>query len=905
MAAIWTLHIQTGDPDDPTRVLELGSSPVRVGRGIQCEVRLNQVGLGDVQCTLRRRNNEWQVQPVGPPGRIWIDNRPTETQRPLAIGAELKVGRASLTIHETDPNGPERGSFAAPISLDAEPVDTTFITPEPQPEPVLAPPPVAPEVEPGTSDPGNPDSGQERLQRWQSRLDQRDQWLRDRQSEKRWEARWKAAGETLRTRSTPPAPPSPSPPPPRPESTSPSAPSRPPLGRTPGARSFEPRPVFGHLKRPAEPERPAEPPRSLLPPGPAESAPPPTALIAPPPEPLPAPPEPAIVPPAVAAVPIEPAPPLNDLAAVPEPIEPPSEEQAGDQTEPAEVVVAPVEVVPAPPVERVPAIGIAPESVGTMPPESPRLVRPSRIKVARVKSPRRINLPAEPPAIVPFPGPEATRAAVEARARAKAPAADEAPSAERVEPAVPADPPPSAAAPAARRMPAPPLTPLAPALATGPPEPARDPAERPPFAASHDAFGPARPRPGAATPGSKEWPSARTIFAAQGSRATNAGPSAASSATEPARKRPMPAPTAAVRPDEWTIPLFLGWLPSVAVVAALGCFAVGLAVVWLEDASSGNIAVRLATRVEGAYSPVIDPQTIPKSAWWQTTASHLAAWALALERVGNGDDRTAEARALEADARSVSPLGARARFVSEPIPGQEADASASIRLGPTRDVVTLTAMGHRLRREGKRADAIRAYAAAFRTAATTPRATLSRPTFRADPQISRYALPHSSLLDPVARDMVAAGDWTDDEWTAATPDFGPALLAVAAALRSKDAAEADRRLEAICQGAARPLDERFEAPEHQAALAEALAERKRWSDAVARYRLAIDGETRDLDRRVWWFNLAEVARRTGDESLRTQAIEAAKGADLSDEVTQRAANAYKNAPDAGLSARNR
>ena len=367
----------------------------------------------------------------------------------------------------------------------------------------------------------------------------------------------------------------------------------------------------------------------------------------------------------------------------------------------------------------------------------------------------------------------------------------------------------------------------------------------------------------------------------------------------------MPEPTDPVRPGAWTIPLALGWLPTAALVAALGCFAVGLAVVWLEDASSGNIAVRLATRPEGAHSPVIDPQTIPRSAWWQTTASHLAAWALTLERVGNGEDRSVEARAREADARGVSPLGARARFVSEPVPGQEADAAASIRLGPTRDVVTLTAMAHRLRRENKRADASRAYRAAFLTAATTPRATLSRPVFRSDPQVNRYGLPHSTLLDGIARDMVDAGDWTPQEWTEVIPEFGPALLAVAAAIRPKDPGEAERRLEAICQGATRPLDPQFEPAEHQASIAEALAERGRWNDAVAQYRLAIDGETRDLDRRVWWFNLAEVARRSGDHSLRDQAIEAAKGTDLSDEVTQRAANAHKNAPESSLSVRNR
>ena len=76
-----------------------------------------------------------------------------------------------------------------------------------------------------------------------------------------------------------------------------------------------------------------------------------------------------------------------------------------------------------------------------------------------------------------------------------------------------------------------------------------------------------------------------------------------------------------------------------------------------------------------------------------------------------------------------------------------------------------------------------------------------------------------------------------------------------------------------------------------------MAERGRWTDAVRQYHLAIDGETRDLDRRVWWFNLADLAGKTGDLDARNQAIENAKGTDLSDEVTQRAANAHRLNPE--------
>ena len=89
--------------------------------------------------------------------------------------------------------------------------------------------------------------------------------------------------------------------------------------------------------------------------------------------------------------------------------------------------------------------------------------------------------------------------------------------------------------------------------------------------------------------------------------------------------------------------------------------------------------------------------------------------------------------------------------------GAEADEMASIRLGPTRDIVTLTAMGHRLRRDGKKADAIRAYRAALLIAASTARSTLGKPVFRADSTSNRYHLPHSTLLDAIARDMDDAG----------------------------------------------------------------------------------------------------------------------------------------------------
>ena len=896
LAATWSLEIQTGD-DGVTRVLDLEHGPIRVGRGIQCEVRLNQVGLGDVQCIIRRRGDEWQVQPVGPPGRIWVDNQPSDNQRALPPGVTLRVGRATLTLHEANPDLRERGSFNAPISIDAQtevPAGSANLDVAPADIPPAPAEPVPPSVEDTGPPPPSPgEASDDRLKRWQTRLDQRDQWLQDRQNEKRWEARWKAAGESLRSRSTTPTPtPPPAPAPARPEPT-PRPPTPAPAaarivpGRTPPARSFEPRPVFGHTRRPTEPTARVEsPPLAPISPEPIAPAAPASTI------PDARPPEPEIAvrvtvnldPPAVVASP------ADLIAPSPEPVPP-----AAEAIPPAPVEATPVAAV---------ALGglvLLPETQPGLPqvvarpdpiaPISPTPVEPAaQVSIApSLADPAPIAVPDEPTDPErPSPARSSRTRSIRTGTRLRSPLAPLTGAAAADPTPDPAEP---LASPAARLVPARgPVTRLEPEPT--PFGPARS--ARLPGSESAPVIEPAEP---------KVWPSARAIFAAQGTRATG-GLAAEPTATpgpagKPTRVRPTPEPTEVVRPDEWTIPLLLGWVPTAMLVLAFSLFAVGLAVVWIEDGSSGNIALRLATRPDGAYAPVVDAQSIPRAAWWQTTASHLAAWSLVMERVGNGEDRSADARLLEADARAVSPLGARARFVSEPVPGQEADVAASIRLGPTRDIITLTAMAHRLRRENKRLDAIRAYRAAFLTAATTARSNLGRPVFRVDPTINRYAMPHSGLLDEVARDMAGAGDWTAAEWAEATPDFAPALLAVATALRTREPAESERRLEAICRVNDRALDPRFEAAEDQAAIAEALAERGRWTDAVTQYRRAVDGEPRDLDRRVWWFNLAEVARKAGDTLVQQQAIESAKGTDLSDEVTQRAANVAKDAPDPG------
>ena len=68
------LHIESRGRT-AARVLELPGDSLRIGRGAQCEVRLGELSLAEVECLLRRRGEVWHIQPLGPPGKLSIDGR--------------------------------------------------------------------------------------------------------------------------------------------------------------------------------------------------------------------------------------------------------------------------------------------------------------------------------------------------------------------------------------------------------------------------------------------------------------------------------------------------------------------------------------------------------------------------------------------------------------------------------------------------------------------------------------------------------------------------------------------------------------------------------------------------------------------------------------------------------------
>jgi len=888
------LHVQ-GSDGSPTRVFELPDGPVRLGGGALCEIQLACSGLSDVQCLLHPRAGAWHLQPVGPPGQIWVDGRPADARRPLAFGIPFRVGDDWLTLRSPENATNDWGSFAAPITIEPRPDEAPAEPARPAAAPVPPPSP-APERPRAVAAPAG--DADDRVHRWQSRVEARERWLKDQQEEKRWEARWKSAGETIRARAAQPAPP-----PPR-------TPTSPPSPRTTEARSVVPRPAEP-LRRPAGPDRRPFPPREPIRPR-ALSAP---ATPAPPPPPRPEPQAPP--------VPVQAHPEVRSatIARPPHPFPATGEDArlntsllAGDGSG----------GISAPPTTSEhlsgPRCDPQPEDLEIRSPAGWAFLTDREDSV-------QAGMPARPMPLPTLPGSaKAARAGTEIEAEIRHDPAAGLAEAPGEEIAVEAAPEVEVEAGSSRVGP-PPLDERPPSFGieweelppfvtdtfdsapnmvwvepttwpeVAPPPPAVEvpaiAARLVPEPAARPDAGPS-PREIAAEPRSAgvAWPSARSIFAAQGSReATGAGPAPGR------RRRPAaPEPTEARAPAQWSMPLWLGWFPTTALVLALGLGGLALSVAWLGDATSGDLAARIALRPEGAAGPAIDPASISRGPWWRTTAPHLAAWAVAIERAGDGEDHSAERRELIEDAANASRLGARARFFVEAPAGTEPRAADDLaHLGRTRDVVALAVTGRELRRLGKVEAATRAYRSALAIASAAGRPDLPAPAFDESPPARRYALPHEAILAGVAKEMAGAGAWSPEQWAEALPRFTPAYLAAARALRPGDPAGADRLLDLAARLADEAPPAGLDAAEHRAGAAEALALRGRWTDSAAAYRLAIEGADDDTTRRMWSLNLAEVAQRLGDFAARARALDAAKDVELGDEVTRRAAQ-YSQAP---------
>jgi hypothetical protein len=174
MPELLSLDIHSPDDDRHCAVDVFGAS-VRIGRGPQCEVRLQDAALAEVECLLRRRGTTWYVLPQGMLGNLAIDGRSVEGLMPLGLGMVLRVGDHRLVLRRKELGPRQPGSFEAPIDVD--------------PRPIAA-------ERPSTRE-------KESFERWQAQLAHRDRWLKSRREERRWQAKWQAAGQGLSRPATP------------------------------------------------------------------------------------------------------------------------------------------------------------------------------------------------------------------------------------------------------------------------------------------------------------------------------------------------------------------------------------------------------------------------------------------------------------------------------------------------------------------------------------------------------------------------------------------------------------------------------------------------------------------------------------------------------------------------------
>lgn len=841
------------------RTLELPGASVRVGRGPQCEVRLGEANLAEVQCLLRRRGETWHIQPVGPPGRISINGLPIEAQRPLPLGMPVRVGEHWLTLRPGDPpdiDRPIRPSAREASLGVARPLDTDRGAGLP---PTYEPPPTSDAI-PSPGRPVSAEEERERLARWEARLRQRERWLQAKQDENRWEARWRAAGEAIRAKShrTPPHP----------------APLHtPPTGVPP--RPAAPFPAEARIQAapapaPAPPEIRDDPavdlPEPILPV--SAVAPPEVAISAPPHQ---EPPEPPAEPPQ--EPPTSPDAESAALASLPALAAWVAEAEAPTDPEPEPVPRAiDPEPVPPPPTAEPTA---AADRVA--PPPQRRLIPWIRVSFLKPATPVEDVVEVEPaPAAAPplLPIADATSEPM-AVAVAEAPAMVPPVEAVAVTPISPA------------------IEPL-PEVETGPavvvePEiPAATVEADPPFVAPRDM--PAPPAEFEASPRSCcEWPSARVILESRAAcrpRPTEAPKTAA-------RLRPLPEPTHALPPAAWRLPggvlLAFPVLLGCLVVGSLGVFE--SAILADGDAMIGPLAGRV-----GPASPR-DRFELPPSrslaanpAWWNTRAEGLWLLACTSDRSENDPERAAQAGDLLELARAAAPASPMVRYAmamrSTP---KTADNPASWPLGLSRDVVTLTLTGKKLLAEGKRDAALRAFRSAIDLAADTE-GDHALPGF--DAKVThRYLLPREELIAGVVRELVGRPELAWEQVAEVISPYPAAALVAARMLQERSRPEADAALRLALGDS--PVEETSgnQRAVRLMARAEAFSLQDRGDDALAAYREAAELAADEPVRRMISFNLADIADRRKDDATARAALEVARGTGADDEIGRRARRA--------------
>ena len=394
---------------------------------------------------------------------------------------------------------------------------------------------------------------------------------------------------------------------------------------------------------------------------------------------------------------------------------------------------------------------------------------------------------------------------------------------------------------------------------------------------------PLNPRPRARL----DLPSAKEILAAASSRHTAPSGKALNKEKEDPGK-----PTEWRQPDQWFPHLWLVWPPTALLVLGLGIVGSLLSFRWSGDSyNAAVVSHRLLVRSENPAKEKPLPESVvpPESSWWRTTPLHLAEWGVYLGRQKIEGDRTDEARELIEAAVRIAPISPAVRLGRAQLAAKSSKpASGVLDLGLTRDAVSLAWSASALRQAGNKESAIRLYRQALRLACDQELAADAKPTFNDEPNARRYFLPGEATARAIVSELITDTGLTFQEWSEVLSGNTVATLAAARVLRVLDRPEAQTLLELLLDQDQVPDASGSEGAVRVAVRAEAHALLSQWREAEQQYHEAIDQVTDLTIKRSWWFNLATVALQLNDEGQRRVALEAAREAPTSDDISRRA-----------------
>jgi hypothetical protein len=254
-----------------------------------------------------------------------------------------------------------------------------------------------------------------------------------------------------------------------------------------------------------------------------------------------------------------------------------------------------------------------------------------------------------------------------------------------------------------------------------------------------------------------------------------------------------------------------------------------------------------------------------------------------------GNQSPAETFVLLERALKVSPVNATARLALAQLESVQSPATISWRsLALSRDAVSLAWTARRLRTFGDKEGALKLYIHALSVLVPSHWCRSSIPRFSEDPAVPRYLLPGEEHIRNIVVDLVAQDTWTFREWWSMLPKKPIVLIATARLLREQGRREAEVVLEYILKESVMDGKPEQVSPIALAVKAEAFALALHWREADQYYRQAIYS-TNDLTlARSWWFNLADISYRSGDEAKGETALRAASAVTFGDDIARHA-----------------